>query len=81
MKRKILLSTAVILTLTSTNMMAEEVLDNITVVTTATKTEKNIDGIVASVEVMTEEDIKKIGGESLKDIINRMQNILESNFM
>lgn len=75
MQRKILLSTAVILTLSSSPMVAEEVLEEITVVTTATKTAKNIDGITASVEVMTAKDIEKIGGESLKDIINRMAGV------
>ncbi|MCK5853611.1 MAG: TonB-dependent receptor [Sulfurovaceae bacterium] len=75
MQRKILLSTAVILTLSSTNMMAKEILEDITIVTTATKTERNIDGITASIEVMTAEDIKKVGGESLKDIINHMSGV------
>ncbi|PIF03856.1 MAG: hypothetical protein CSA86_04175 [Arcobacter sp.] len=40
-------------------------------VTTATKTEKSIDGVPASVIVINEDDIKSIGAESLKDIINK----------
>jgi len=44
-------------------------------VTTATKTEKNIDGIAASVEVLTQKDIEKMGGESLKDIMRRIPGI------
>lgn len=52
----------------------EVVLDGITV-TTATKTEKNIDGVVASVEVITQEDIKKSGSESLKDILDNVSGL------
>jgi len=73
MNKKILLSTAVILTL-STNAIAEEKLEDITVIT-ATKTKKNIDGIAASVEVLTAKEIEKIGGESLKDLINRIPGV------
>jgi len=43
----------------------------IEVVTIATKTEKNIDGVSASIEVVTQEDIKKMGAQSLKDIFLR----------
>lgn len=52
----------------------EVVLDEIKV-TTATKTEKNIDGVVASVEVITQEDIKKSGSESLKDILDNVSGL------
>ena len=52
----------------------EVVLDEITV-TTATKTEKNINGVVASVEVITQEDIKKSGSESLKDILDNVSGL------
>jgi len=45
-------------------------LETITV-TTATKTEKKIDGVSASVIVITKEDIAKTGAESLKEIINQ----------
>lgn len=40
-------------------------------ITTATKSEKNIDGVVASVVVITKDDIVAIGAESLKDIFNQ----------
>ena len=43
-------------------------LESITV-TTATRTQKSIEGVSASVEVITKEDIKKIGAQSFKDII------------
>jgi len=46
-------------------------LDDVVTISTATKTEKKIDGVAASVSVITELDIKKMGAESLKDILNR----------
>jgi len=46
-------------------------LNDVVTISTATKTEKKIDGIAASVSVITELDIKKMGAESLKDILNR----------
>ena len=52
----------------------ETVLDEVTI-STATKTEKNIDGVVASVDVITEADIKKMGSESLKDILNNVSGL------
>lgn len=65
----------VLILLLSTSAIAEiEELKAITV-TTATKTKKNIDGIAASVEVLTRKDIEKIGGESLKDIVNRIPGV------
>jgi len=38
-------------------------------ITSATKTEKKIDGVAASVEVITQVDIEKMGAESLKDVL------------
>ena len=52
----------------------ETVLDEVTI-STATKTQKNIDGVVASVDVITEADIKKMGSESLKDILNNVSGL------
>lgn len=54
---------------------ATEEMKAIEVVSIATKTAKSIDGIAASVEVVTREDIDKIGGKSLKDIINRVPGV------
>lgn len=67
------LSLAVALLLSSA-VYAED-MKELEVVSIATKTAKSIDGISASVEVFTREDIEKVGGESLKDIINRMPGI------
>ncbi len=50
-------------------------LDEITTISTATKTEKKIDGVAASVEVITEKEIQKMGAESLKDILNNSSGL------
>ncbi|MDQ1326472.1 MAG: outer rane receptor for ferrienterochelin and colicin [Campylobacterota bacterium] len=50
-------------------------LEQITTISTATKTEKKIDGVAASVEVVTEDEIKKMGAESLKDILNNTAGV------
>lgn len=44
-------------------------------VTAATKTEKNIDGVAASVIVIDEESIKKSGAESVKEILEKTPGI------
>lgn len=56
--------------LLSSQIIAEDniELEGITV-TTATRTQKSIDGVSASVEVITKEDIKKMGAQSFKDIV------------
>ena len=46
-------------------------LKEITTISTATKSEKRVDGVSASVIVIDEEDIARLGAESLKDIINQ----------
>lgn len=38
-------------------------------ISSATKTEKKIDGVAASVEVITQADIERMGAESLKDVL------------
>lgn len=50
-------------------------LEQITTVSTATKTEKKIEGVAASVEVVTEDEIKKTGAQSLKDILNNTAGV------
>lgn len=57
----------------ASSMMANE-LDTITI-TTATKTQKSIDGVAASVEVITAEDIAKIGATTIKDVINKTPSL------
>jgi len=46
-----------------------------TVVTTATKTAQNIEGVAATVEVVTRKEIEQMGAESLKDILKRTPGI------
>lgn len=58
----------------ATNSFSNTTLDEI-LVTTATKTEKNIDGVNASIEVITSEDIQKIGAQSLKDVISKKSSL------
>jgi outer membrane receptor for ferrienterochelin and colicins len=55
---------------------AEEKLEDITVITTATKTEKNIEGVSASVVVIDEKKIEEMGSTSLGDIINRTPGVI-----
>jgi len=40
-------------------------------ITIATKTQKNIDGVAATVEVITQQEIEKMAAESLRDIVDR----------
>lgn len=45
-------------------------------VVTATKTEKALDAVTTSVEVITQEDIEKIGATTLKDIFERTPGLI-----
>ncbi len=44
-------------------------------VTTATKTEKNIEGVTASIIVVTEDEIKKTGATTLKGVFKKLSSI------
>ena len=55
---------------------AEEKLEDIMVVTTATKTEKNIEGVAASVVLIDEKKIEEMGATGLGDIINKTPGII-----
>lgn len=71
--KKIILSAVV----ASMALQAESVdLGKITV-TTATKTEKNIEGISASVIVMDEKTIEKTGASTLGDIVSRIPGLTD----
>jgi len=61
----------------STLLLAQDTveLDIVEVISTATKSEKKIDGVAASVEVITELEIEKMGAESLKDILNKTSGL------
>ncbi len=74
MENKLLVS-AVASALIISNIHANSTLLGEVTVTTATKTEKSIDGVTASVVVITEEEIEKMGAESLKDVISNTSGL------
>ena len=55
---------------------ASESMNSIEVASIATKTKKSIDGVAATVEVVTQEDIEKLGAQSLKDILESTPGII-----
>jgi outer membrane receptor for ferrienterochelin and colicins len=73
MKNLVLLSTIASLALIQ-NSFANTALEEV-MVTTATKTEKNIEGISASVIVITQKDIEKIAASTLKDVFEKISSI------
>ncbi|MEA1891655.1 MAG: TonB-dependent receptor [Campylobacterota bacterium] len=70
-KKTISISLALLL---SSAVYAQE-MKELEVVSIATKTAKSIDGVAASVEVITQEQIERMGAESLKDIISKTPGI------
>ena len=72
--KKITLSSVLALILAG-NVMAAEEMKAIEIVNIATKTAKSIDGVAATVEVVTQEEIEKMGAESLKEIIEKTPGI------
>ena len=73
MKKLVLLSTITSFVLIQ-NSFANTALEDVTV-TTATKTEKNIDGVSASVIVITQKDIERISASTLKDVFEKIPSI------
>lgn len=73
MKKLVLLSTITSFILIQ-NSFANTALEDVTV-TTATKTEKNIDGVSASVIVITQKDIERISASTLKDVFEKIPSI------
>ncbi|MBS9782285.1 MAG: TonB-dependent receptor [Arcobacter sp.] len=73
MKKNIILSSIVALSLLS-SANAKQDLGEV-IVTTATKTKKNIEGVTASVIVVSQKDIQKMGAESLKDVISKTSGL------
>lgn len=71
--KRILLSSTLAMSLVTTGF-AQTKLDEV-FITTATKTEKNIDGVSASVVVITKEDIEKISATTLKDVLDKVPSI------
>jgi outer membrane receptor for ferrienterochelin and colicins len=73
MRKTILISAITSLVLVQ-NSFANTILDDVTV-TTATKTEKNIEGVSASIIVITQKDIEKISASTLKDVFKKIPSI------
>ncbi|OCM00157.1 Colicin I receptor precursor [Aliarcobacter thereius] len=73
MKKRIIVS--VIASILIQNLSANDTKIEEVKITTATKTEKNIDGVSASVIVITKEDIEKISASNLKDILDKVPSI------
>ncbi|RBQ31381.1 TonB-dependent receptor [Arcobacter sp. FW59] len=71
---RVVLSSVAALFLT-TNILADTTKLDEVLVTTATKTQKSIDGVSASVVVITKEDIEKISATTLKDILDKVPSI------
>lgn len=65
---------SIIASIALVSSMSAVELDSITI-TTATKTQKSIDGVAASVEVITAEDIAKIGATTIKDVLLRTPSL------
>ncbi|WP_404318497.1 TonB-dependent receptor plug domain-containing protein [Malaciobacter canalis] len=74
MKKKLVLSSIASILLLQNSINANTKIDSVTV-TTATKTQRTIDGVSASIQVITQEDIKRINAESLKDIIKKLSGL------
>lgn len=68
--KRLILSTSVAL-LVSSMSYANEQIKAIEVVSIVTKTDKNIDGVAATVDVITQKEIEQMGAENLKDIIEK----------
>lgn len=62
---------ALLISMGSGAALAEKTVQAETLVVTATKTEKEVDGITASVDVITAQDIKMMGASTLKNIIEK----------
>lgn len=73
MKKLVFISAITSLVLAQ-NSFAETSLEEV-MVTTATKTEKNIEGVSASVVVITEEEIQKTGASTLDKILEKVPSI------
>ena len=73
MKKLVLISAITSLALVQ-NSFANSSLEEV-MVTTATKTEKNIEGVSASIIVITEEEIQKTGASTLDKILEKVPSI------
>ncbi|MFA7084351.1 MAG: TonB-dependent receptor [Arcobacteraceae bacterium] len=71
MKKTLFITSLVVSNLLYANSVQ---LEEVTI-TSATKTKKNIDGVTASVEVVTSEDIKKIAASTLKQVFEKIPSL------
>lgn len=74
MKKQIIISTLASFFILQSLNANETKLDEVKI-TTATKTEKSIDGVSASVVVITKEDIEKISATTLKDVLDKVPSV------
>lgn len=72
--KKALLALTISQLFTVAGAYAVEELDPL-IVTTATKTQRHIEGVAASVVVVTEKEIEQMGAESLKDVVSRIPGL------
>lgn len=56
-------------------LVADESSVELEKISVVTKTQKSIDGVAASIEVITQQDIEKMGASSLRDIIQRAEGL------
>ncbi len=75
MKKSLILSSVVAVILASNSYASSNANLGEVLVTTATKTQKNIEGVSASVIVVSQEDIEKISASTVKDIFEKIPSI------
>ncbi|MCK9491947.1 MAG: TonB-dependent receptor [Sulfurimonas sp.] len=73
--KKITISASLALLMSNYAFAAED-MKAIEVVSIATKTQKSIDGVAATVDVVTQEDIEKMGASNLGDILSKTSGLV-----
>lgn len=71
MKKSLFIASFVVSNLLYANSVQ---LEEVTI-TSATKTQKNIDGVTASVEVITQKELEKIAASTLKDVFAKIPSL------
>lgn len=64
---------AALLLVSSLSGASAEVLETVSI---ATKSQKSVDGVAASIEVITQQEIEQLGSDSLKDILEKSAGII-----
>ncbi|MEA1969494.1 MAG: TonB-dependent receptor plug domain-containing protein [Thermodesulfobacteriota bacterium] len=70
-QNRILLLLAAMAMFPLTSMAATDTVESGKITVTATKSEKSVDGVTASVEIITNQEIQQIGAADLKDIFEK----------